>query len=378
MRICSLLTATVALATCVLSAGAGELSLQTILNDSGRPTAVELRGLSAEQSARWQQATPRPTVFDVRVADAGENSPAIAGEYEVGENHAIRFTPRFGFEPGMKYVATLRLVDGASKPVRYEFEVKRDEPGEPTRLQAIYPSAAVIPENQLKFYLQFSAPMSRGEVYKHVRLVHEGHGLVDLPFLEIGEELWDPTGTRLTLLIDPGRIKQGVKPREDIGPVFEMGEKYLLQVDRGWKDAAGRPLKDDTMRRFVVGRPATGALDPKTWKIKAVKEGSRDPLLVRFPAPLDRALLERTLWVDRDGDEVAGKASVFGQEDGWTFTPAAAWKAGEYSLVVDTVLEDLAGNRIGSAFEVDALDPLQKRVEAEYVRIPVEIAPAGQ
>ena len=32
---------------------------------------------------------------------------------------------------------------------------------------------------------------------------------IELPFLEIDEELWDPAMMRLTLFIDPGRIKRG-------------------------------------------------------------------------------------------------------------------------------------------------------------------------
>ena len=35
------------------------------------------------------------------------------------------------------------------------------------------------------------------------------------------------------------------------------------------------------------------------------------------------------------------------------FIPAEPWRPGEYQLLVDTVLEDLAGNHIGRPFDVD-------------------------
>ena len=40
----------------------------------------------------------------------------------------------------------------------------------------------------------------------------------------------------------------------------------------------------------------------------------------------------------------------------WSFTPKAPWPAGTHQLVAFAMLEDLAGNRIGRAFEVDQFD----------------------
>ncbi len=43
-------------------------------------------------------------------------------------------------------------------------------------------------------------------------------------------------------------------------------------------------------------------------------------------------------------------------ETRWTFTPRAPWRPGEYQLVAAATLEDVAGNRIGRPFEVDAAE----------------------
>ena len=50
---------------------------------------------------------------------------------------------------------------------------------------------------------------------------------------------------------------------------------------------------------------------------------------------------------------VAGEVGIERAETRWSFTPRDAWAPGEYELVALAFLEDLAGNRIGRAFEVD-------------------------
>ena len=52
----------------------------------------------------------------------------------------------------------------------------------PTVVTQVYPTADRLPENQLKFYLHFSAPMSRGDVYKHIKLLDDKGKPLDLPF----------------------------------------------------------------------------------------------------------------------------------------------------------------------------------------------------
>src|SRR5262249_56091734 len=88
----------------------------------------------------------------------------------------------------------------------------------PTVVEHVYPSRKELPENLLRFYFHFSAPMSRGDVYQYIRLLDAAGKPIEAPFLELEQELWDESGRRFTLLIDPGRIKRGLKPREEGGP----------------------------------------------------------------------------------------------------------------------------------------------------------------
>jgi hypothetical protein len=262
--------------------------------------------------------------------------------------------------------------------VRTEFELPRPKPAAPTVVQHVYPSRDQLPENQLKFYLHFSAPMSRGEAYRNIRLLDEKDKIVELPFLELDEELWDPTGKRFTLFFDPGRIKRGLKPREEVGPAIVEGKRYTLVIERKWADAAGNPLQTTYRKPFRVVAPEDASPDPKDWKLDPPSANGSVPLHVTFPKPLDHALLQRLLWVtDAQGNRVDGTVQVTDEETRWHFTPKQPWRAGKYDLVVDTTLEDLAGNSVGRPFEVDLFRPLGRDVKPDTVTRPFQVREAG-
>src|SRR5262245_32130723 len=169
-----------------------------------------------------------------------------------------------------------------------------------TLVRHVYPSAYTLPDNLLKFYIHFTAPMSRGNIYDHIHLRDESGRDVELPFLEIDEELWDGTTTRLTLIIDPGRIKRGVRPPEEIGPALEAGKSYTLAIGREGRDGAGNPLKEGFQKAFKVTPPDREPPDPARWKVESPRAGSRDPLAVVFPEPMDHALSQRLIRVAED------------------------------------------------------------------------------
>jgi hypothetical protein len=371
------------------------LAVRVVHDKSDRPYAFEVVGLSAEQLgglAKLDDAHERfSRILAVIVVakDQDADLPAVAGSYSV-EGTSLRFTPRFAFRPGMRYRAVLKLEEldapsksvsakrGPGKSVSIDVALPETAPGQPTEVKQIYPSASVLPENQLKFYIYFSGPMGRGEAYQHVRLIDARGKEVDSPFLEIGEELWDAGLQRLTIYIEPGRIKKGLKPREDLGPVLESGRSYTLHVDRTWGDASGRPLKADFEKRFRTGPALRDAIDPETWTIMSPAAGTNAPLAIRFPNPLDHALMLRMISVgDGDGIKLLGAVSVGDEERHWEFVPKDAWRAGNYQLMIDTTLEDLAGNRIGEPFEVEQLDSSAKIVRPGIVRIPFLISANG-
>ena len=53
-----------------------------------------------------------------------------------------------------------------------------------------------------------------------------------------------------------------------------------------------------------------------------------------------------------DGRPVPGQVLTDG--GGWSITPTAPWREGDYSLVVDPELKDISGNALGAAFDATA------------------------
>jgi hypothetical protein len=258
--------------------------------------------------------------------------------------------------------------------VTAEFAMPAAARGEPARVVKVDPAADRLPENLLKFYIHFSRPMSRGKAYDHVHMLDASGRALDMPFLELGDELWDPSGTRLTLLLDPGRLKQGLRPREEEGPILVAGRRYTLAVDPAWPDAAGFPLAEGFRKTFRTGPLDDAQPDPSTWTVAAPAAGSTDPLTVVFPEPLDRAMLDRAIVLHGpDGAAVPGRREVNAAGTRWALRPGRAWTPGTYRLVIDAELEDLAGNSIARPFEVDADGPVTRRTQTASVSVPVAI-----
>ena len=167
------------------------------------------------------------------------------------------------------------------------------------------------------------------------------------------QELWDPEGRRLTLLLDPGRIKRDLVPNREQGPPLRRGETFELAVDPAWQDAKGAPLVEAHSKTFSVVEADRQSPDPGEWHLSPPSLNTREPLRVHFDEPLDRALSMRMLLVVAgDGQAVPGEPHVEGYDALWSFRPAAPWAVGSYRLLVDPRLEDLAGNAVGRAFEV--------------------------
>jgi hypothetical protein len=293
--------------------------------------------------------------------------PSVLGQAVLEDNRLI-FLPRFPFHPGQVYRGEYR------SPVTREATWKsltfpQALPNEPTRILAIYPSITKLPRNVLRFYLHFSGPMQQGDVYRHLQLTKSDGTRLNGPFLEVAEELWDRTGARLTLLFDPGRVKQGLVPREEDGAIFEIGESYRLTVQSTWLDAQGQALASIATKEFSIGNDDFDQPDPRKWQIhpptrlestrsdlrnQSTTGDLQSALHVDVPEPLDQALFRRCLKVFNPKKELMeGETETSNEEKRWTFRPRSTWQAGTYTLEIDDILEDVAGNSIARPFEVD-------------------------
>lgn len=347
--------------------------------------AFEVIGLAPADLARlakvhWK-AAQWAALFTVSVGGTDKtreaNYPPMLGSYHVDQT-VLRFEPRFPLTPGLQYHAVFdpsKLPQPRTgEPIQAQFTLPKSPTTATTVVRQVYPTARTLPENQLKFYIHFSAPMSRGEAYQRIQILNSVGKVIDHPFLELDEELWDPQGRRFTAFLHPGRVKRGLKPREELGPILEEGKTYTLVIDQHWSDAQGNPLKESFRKTFRVAAPDDRPPNPKTWKLQAPPAGTREPLTVRFGKPLDHSLLQRMVWVaDMDKKKLVGSVAITEAETVWRFTPKEPWRAGTYQLVADTQLEDLAGNSIARPFEVDVFHPVQREVKAATVAVPFQV-----
>ena len=295
--------------------------------------------------------------------------PPLAGSYSVDAG-ALVFRPGYPSAPGVRYRAVFRPSGGP--PVERIFDGPPRQVNPLARVERVYPSVDVLPSNQLRLYIYFSVPMSRGEADQRIRVLGQNGKVLPGIFLP-GEELWDPDFRRLTMTFDPGRIKRGLTSNEAMGAPITEGKRYTLVIDGDWTDARGVKMVEGFRKTFRGGPAQRIPPDPKKWTVTAPPSGSSGALVVSFPVPMNYPLLQRMFQVARAGMSIGGTVSIAKQETEWRFTPQGPWKAGDYQLIVNTGLEDLAGNHIGQAFDIDVFERVTERITASTISLPFAV-----
>ena len=215
----------------------------------------------------------------------------------------------------------------------------------PEMLISISPHARVLPANTLRFYIHFSRPAEAHFERDQLCLLDDKEQLVRDPFLVLSQELWSPDGRRLTVLMEPGRIKRspGADPAHE--PALFVGRTFSLAVT-----ALGQTAR----HTFRVSDPVLEAVEESRWRLVAPPPGSRNPLLVYFDRVMDAGLCEAEIGVLTASGEVI-QTSVLLAPDGTTahIIPSKPWSALEHHLIVSERLEDVCGNRLGEALDHD-------------------------
>ena len=303
----------------------------------GGEDCVRLAGLARDADVRVRVGTS---------AVAGE-FPPMAGRL-IRERDDTCFVPRFAFVEGSTYTV---VVEGVAAAV---LVCPRPDRLATTEVLDIWPTAHEVPRNLLRLYVQFSARMSEGYAAAHVRLVNDAGETMVAALLPTEHELWDSDRRRLTVLLDPARIKRGLVPHTQSGYPLAIGAPFRLVIDEGFRDAGGNPLRMGAERRYEVGVDERGRVDPDAWAVTVPASQSREALVVVFDRPLDHGLLARCLHiVGPDGRRIDGTQTIAAGERSWSFTPHDDWAPASHQLVVDPVLEDLAGNSVRRVFDRD-------------------------
>ncbi len=360
------------IAASVSACGQSPPSIRLDATNPSRPF-IEVRGLSQADLSRLANAnlTPdewssllRVSIRSTQASNAGD-MPAMAGRYTV--DGTLRFWPSFPLDPGREYDVRFqpsnigRAGVDAGRAVAGVVSIPAITRQPSTSVSAVHPSGDVIPENNLRMYISFSSPMGQQGGLEHIAFFDdEGREVPDV-VLPLDTELWNAERTRYTVILDPGRVKKDILPNRSMGRPLHKGEGITVVVKKNWLDANGTPLVSEFRHRYRVGPADEKPLYTGDWRIASPAAGSRDPVIVTFPQPLDYGLLQRSLAVSRGATTLAGETRIADGESRWEFVPRSEWQRGPYTLTILPILEDLAGNRIGRAFEVrsrgDAVPP---------------------
>ena len=110
------------------------------------------------------------------------NDAAILGNY-TNTGGEIIFEPAIPLSRGMEYELLFR------DKVIGKIKIPMAEASEAAAVIAVYPSADTVPENLLKMYFHFTAPMREGEALKHIALLDSQNDTVPGVFLDLQPEL---------------------------------------------------------------------------------------------------------------------------------------------------------------------------------------------
>jgi len=298
---------------------------------------------------------------------ASPGSVSMLGNFRK-QNGDIIFEPLVPFTRGLSYEVR---ADG--NPVG-EIEIPAADAADAPQLVNIYPTQDTVPENLLKIYLQFSNPMREGVSANHVILLRNDADTIKGAFLDLQPELWNEDRTLLTLWLDPGRIKRDLIPNKTLGTPLQQGSHYTFIVDGSWQDTQGSTLPGPYHKLFFVLHRDSLSPDPRQWNVYTPAAGTSEELDINLGSALDYSLLNTTLRIENERHEfIAGQWGTGDEEKNILFLPEKSWERGKYTLLIQTRLEDLAGNNINRLFEVDVRTETKSKTTADVVTISFEI-----
>lgn len=241
------------------------------------------------------------------------------------------------------------------------------------RVSAVYPTANTLPENLLRFYIYFNQPMKTERTLDNVYLIDDSGKRLEGVFLENKFQLWSPDRTRLTLLFDPGRIKTGLVAHNTLGRALQSGKSYRLVIN---SSAINQLACSSTYSKsFNVEQANHSKPIITNWQINQPKSNSKMPLTIDFQSPIDHTSLAFRIRVKTDnGNVVAGAIDLGPEEKQWIFVPTENWQAQRaYTLFVNPILEDIAGNRVTGLFDQPSLVEETKK-QHQHIEIPIVLS----
>ncbi len=203
----------------------------------------------------------------------------------------------------------------------------------------IYPTADILPENLLRFYIYFSKPMQPTKALSSIHLIDENGTKMEGVFLDSKFNLWSPDGIRLTVLFDPGRVKIGLLAHKAMGRALSAGKDYTLVLDTELNDADGCPMSSPYQKKFHAIKADFQKPDIEQWHLEIPESHTKNALTVTLNGAHDHVSLAYRLRVkDSNGNIVKGRIDLANNEQKWLFVPNQIWQGEDYTLVIDPTL----------------------------------------
>ena len=228
------------------------------------------------------------------------------------------------------------------------------------KIITIYPTTDSIPVNILRFYIQFSAPMQEMDILKHIKLSKDEGKNITGVFFENQYELWNENRTEVTLIVDPGRVKLGLLANNKMGRAFDEGKKYTLTIDSLLLDFNNQALSNSFTKIFIAVKEDRLPPNTKSWKVFLPKANTKEAIVIDFKDKIDHISAYTLIKVFKDKIEIKGEISLTNQEQKWVLHPYKNWKKGNYSIIVNPLLEDIAANSVNQVFDHKPSDFNQK------------------
>jgi hypothetical protein len=310
-------------------------------------------------------------------SNVGSVVPSIVGSYEIKEGNLI-FIPKFPLVPDQHYTAVFNVkafkkyfnATQIFKQSRYLLTryIKQPFIKARTKVIKVLPESNILPQNFFKFYLYFSNAMSFDNPYRYISIYDELGNKIPKFLVEFSAGLWDPSRTRLTVLIHPGRIKRGILFNLKYGMAFNEGKTYQLKVDRNIKDYRGVELQADMTKSFTISSPSYKKLQLERWQLNKPKVSSLQSLTIYTDHLIDPVLAKKMITIinSENDTEVEGEYIVDSINKQIKFSPSIHWREGSYQLLVDPALEDISGNNFKRTFDRDTLEQTIEEVQTVY------------
>lgn len=201
------------------------------------------------------------------------------------------------------------------------------------------------------------------DILKHIKLTTEEGKNITGVFFDNQYELWNKDRTEVTLIVDPGRVKLGLLANNKMGRAFDENQKYSLHIDSLLLDFNDQKLSKSFTKTFITINEDRTPPNLELWQILLPKANTKEVIAINFKDKIDHISARSLLKIYLNDKPIVGKILVKNEEQEWSFIPDKKWKKGDYKIITNSILEDIAANSINQIFDHKPEDFKQKKKE---------------